>query len=411
MAKNQIENCNIELCDEVAGRRLAEQRLHEQERHYRDIFHNISDCIYLVEVTADGRFRYLETNRAFEALMGVPEDGMRGQYVGDLSRALNNNEMADEVIAKFRRCLEAGGVIDEEITLDLPSGRRIFHSTLTPLFDNSGRIGRILAISRDITERKQAELQIGFMNFALDHALDAVFLVDPQADFRFRYVNNKAWQSLGYSREELLTMSVPDIDPHVDLVAAQKISSQLRQHRYARFETSHRAKDGHIFPVEISGTEFEYNGQMMGLSIVRDITERKRMEAEVQNHLRFFESMDRVNRAIQGSNDLEAAMNNVLDTVLSIFDCDRAFLIDPCDPEADSWSVPFERTRPEYPGALALGLVMPMDADIATTFRILLDSDGPVTYGPGNQHLTAKGCFGAIWLQVSDVHSHPSQGR
>ena len=95
--------------------------------------------------------------------MGVPEDGLRGKYVGDLPRALNANEMADEVIAKFRLCLEAGSAIDEEITLDLPSGRRIFRSTLTPLFDNGGRIDRILAISRDITESKLAERQIGFM--------------------------------------------------------------------------------------------------------------------------------------------------------------------------------------------------------------------------------------------------------
>ncbi|MFZ2313273.1 MAG: PAS domain S-box protein, partial [Methylobacter sp.] len=363
-----------------------EQRLHEQERHYRDIFHNISDCICLVEVTADGRFRYLETNRAFEALMGVPEDGMRGQYVGDLSRALNNNEMADEVIAKFRRCLEAGGVIDEEITLDLPSGRRIFHSTLTPLFDNGGRIDRILGISRDITESKQAEQQIGFMNFALDQLHEAVFLVDPQDGFRFRYVNDRACQSLGYSRDELLSMIVPDIDPHVDLMAAQKIDEQLRQQLFIRFETFHRTKDGHVVPVEISASELEYDGQLMGLSVVRDITERKRMEAEVQNHLRFFENMDRVNRAIQGSIDLETVLNDVLDTVLSIFDCDRVYLIYPCDSEADFWSVPFERTRPEYPGALALSLVMPMDEGMAATFRILLDSDGPVTYGPGNQH-------------------------
>jgi len=46
--------------------------------------HSISDCIYLLEVTEDAGFRYLETNRAFEVLMGVPEDGMRGKYIGDL---------------------------------------------------------------------------------------------------------------------------------------------------------------------------------------------------------------------------------------------------------------------------------------------------------------------------------------
>ncbi|TAN70244.1 MAG: PAS domain S-box protein [Methylobacter sp.] len=118
----------------------------------------------------------------------------------------------------------------------------------------------------------------------------------------------------------------------------------------------------------------------------KEIEVRKRLDEERLSHLHFFENMDRINQAIQGTNDLDTMMSNVLDVMLSIFDCDRAFLAYPCDPEADSWIVPFESTRPEYPGALTLGLVMPMDADVATTFRILLDADGPVTQGPGNQY-------------------------
>ncbi|WAK04185.1 PAS domain S-box protein [Methylobacter sp. YRD-M1] len=412
MPTNQREHCHIELCGEVAERRLAEQRLHERERHYREIFHNISDCVCLVDVLEDGRFRYLETNRAFDALMGVPEDVMRGQYVGDLLLSSGADAMADKVITKLRRCLEAGSLIDEEITLDLQSDRRIFQTTLTPLFDNSGRIRRILAISRDITERKRAEQQIGFMNFTLDQLHEAVFLVDPQAGFRFRYVNDRACQSLGYSRDELLNMIVPDIDPCVDLVAAQKIDEQLRQQLFTRFETFHRTKGGHIFPVEISASELEYDGQLMGLSVVRDITEHKHMEMERLSHLCYFENMDRINRAIQGSNDLETVMNNVLDTVLSIFDCDRAFLIDSCYPEANSWSVPFERTRPEYADSLALGLVTPMDEEDATTFRIMLDSGGPITYGPGNQHPLPKEVsekFGFKSLMSMAVHPKGSK--
>lgn len=383
---DQRENCNIECCDEVIGRRLAEQRLSEQERRYRDIFHNISDAIYLLEVTEDGRFRYLETNRIFEQHAGVRENGLLGTYVGDFLSSSGAEAVAEKVIACLRRCMEAGCSIEEEMTEDFPSGQRICLATLYPLFDDAGRVDRILGISRDITERKRAEQQNGFMKFALDHAHDAVFLVDSQAGFRFRYVNDKACQSLGYSREELLAMRVPDIDPHVDFEAAGKIDELIRKQPFTRFETSHKAQDGRIFPVEIGAVNFEYDGQTMGLSIVRDISERKRMEAEAQRNLRFFESMDRVNLAIQGSNDLETVLNNVLEIVLSIFDCDRAFLVYPCDPDADSWRVPFEKTRPEYPGALALDLVMTMDAYVASKFRILLDADGPVTYGLGNQH-------------------------
>lgn len=95
------------------------------------------------------------------------------------------------------------------------------------------------------------------------------------------------------------------------------------------------------------------------------------------------ESMDIVNRAIQGARDIESMMSDVLDAVLSILDCDRAYLMYPLDPRAESWTSPMERTKPEYPGALTLGLVMPMTAEVAETARIMLDSDRPVKFGPG----------------------------
>src|SRR5262249_45753956 len=60
--------------------------------------------------------------------------------------------------------------------------------------------------------------------------------------------------------------------------------------------------------------------------------ERQRAEEEHQAHLAFLETMDRINRAIQGTNDLEQMMSDVLDAVLSIFNCDRAWLVYPCDP-------------------------------------------------------------------------------
>ena len=86
-----------------------------------------------------------------------------------------------------------------------------------------------------------------------------------------------------------------------------------------------------------------------------DVTERKQAEEEHQAHLWFLESMDQVNRAIQGTNDLEQMMSDVLDAVISIFNCDRAWLVYPCDPEAASWKVPMEHARPEFPGALRPG--------------------------------------------------------
>ncbi|MFH1155023.1 MAG: PAS domain S-box protein [Pseudomonadota bacterium] len=120
---------------------------------------------------------------------------------------------------------------------------------------------------------------------------------------------------------------------------------------------------------------------------IMDITERKQAQEKDQANFKFFESMDRINRAILGTNTLEEMMSDVLNVVLSIFDCDRASLVYPCDPAADSWQVPMERTRSAYPGVRSLGVEMPVSPDIAQTFRTMLASNGPVKFGPEYEHL------------------------
>ncbi|OQX17126.1 MAG: hypothetical protein BWK76_10565 [Desulfobulbaceae bacterium A2] len=119
-----------------------------------------------------------------------------------------------------------------------------------------------------------------------------------------------------------------------------------------------------------------------GVELGRDITARQRAEEERLANLRFFECMDRINRAIQGAPDLDQLMRIVLEIVLDVFDCDRAYLLHPCDPTAATWQVPMERTRPEYPGVLAQRHEMPMDPEVAATMRLLLDAEGPLRFGP-----------------------------
>jgi signal transduction histidine kinase len=117
-----------------------------------------------------------------------------------------------------------------------------------------------------------------------------------------------------------------------------------------------------------------------------DVTDRKRAEEERQAQLWFFESMDGINRAIQGAGDLERMMGDVLDVVLAIFRCDRAWLMYPCDPEVASHRIRMERTRPEYVGAFDLGADIPNDPEVATVLRSVLLSGGPVRFDPESGH-------------------------
>jgi two-component system, cell cycle sensor histidine kinase and response regulator CckA len=105
-----------------------------------------------------------------------------------------------------------------------------------------------------------------------------------------------------------------------------------------------------------------------------------RARAERLAHLRFLESMDGINRIMQGTNDLEKVMRGVLERMISIFGCDRSSLLYPCDPESDFWQIQMECTRPEYPSVFPKGIKIPIINDIAEAFREACISNGPVTF-------------------------------
>src|SRR5260370_38343722 len=93
------------------------------------------------------------------------------------------------------------------------------------------------------------------------------------------------------------------------------------------------------------------------------ITEGNRAGEVHQDRLWFLESLDRINRTIQGTDDFEQ-MSHVLDAVLSIFGCDRAWIVYPCDPESRTWRTVAQRARPEFADCVFPGLNLPMDPQL-----------------------------------------------
>jgi len=144
-------------------------------------------------------------------------------------------------------------------------------------------------VSRHIAiaiERKRAEETLRLTKFAVDHASDAVFWTGPDA--RFFHVNDTACTILGYSREELLRMSVFDISPKfpVDIWPAHWQEAQER--RSFDFETEQRTKDGRDIPVEITVNFLEFEGQQYICAFTRDITDRKLAQKKMGNSERKF---------------------------------------------------------------------------------------------------------------------------
>jgi len=102
--------------------------------------------------------------------------------------------------------------------------------------------------------------------------------------------------------------------------------------------------------------------------------------------LRLLDVLDRVTQVSLASENMDDVMRGVLDLVLEVFNADRAWFLFPCDPNAPSWTVPLERTRPAWPGLLARNVHIPMDSSISDTFSELLASSDTIQYGSTTDH-------------------------
>jgi PAS domain S-box-containing protein len=247
-------------------------------------------------------------------------------------------------------------------------------------------------IMLDITERKQAEeaLRASERKFRTlaEGMPDNLMRFDRQC--RLQYMNPAMRTSLAPEVLMPLGKSHTEAFPGVDsaLQHQRQLERLMETGEGGELEVRLPNPQGDMRTLHVRYVaERDEHGEIVGaLSIGRDITERKHAEREREAHANSLECMDRINRAIQGTNDLEQMMSDVLDAVLAIFGCDRAFLAYPCNPDANEWSVPMERTKPEYPGARALGMAVPMGKEVAGKMRIALNAAIPVKFGPGAEH-------------------------
>lgn len=137
--------------------------------------------------------------------------------------------------------------------------------------------------------QSQDSLRLDLLGFALDHVGEAAFLID--RDARIHYANAQACQALGYSRAELVALSVPDIDPAYAASRWQEHWQQLQERRSLTFESSHRRRDGSNFPVEITANYFDYLGSAYNLALARDISERRRTEQSLRDREREYRTL------------------------------------------------------------------------------------------------------------------------
>ena len=197
----------------------------------------------------------------------------------DKIKALIHSELAEQVLP----------VVTENSVVTRSGEERIvaWHDSL--LRDSTGRVTGLISSGVDITDRVRAEraLQASELKFKelFNQAQDAIFLHVVNADGTTGPIleaNDVASQWVGYTREELRHMTVTDVSVNTTPELSEGIVRQLREHGKTNFTAELKARDGHHMPVEVSASLFMLGGQSVMLSIVRDITERLRLENELQ---------------------------------------------------------------------------------------------------------------------------------
>lgn len=117
-------------------------------------------------------------------------------------------------------------------------------------------------------------------HFTFQNLSEAIFWINSKGDIL--YVNDTACKMSGYSKEELTSMKVSDINPTLTVADFPKFWNELKAINKITFEAKHKHKTGYLYDVEITGNFIEYNGQEITCSIVRDIRQRKTTEQKLR---------------------------------------------------------------------------------------------------------------------------------
>ncbi|HMQ52141.1 MAG TPA: PAS domain S-box protein [Anaerolineae bacterium] len=262
-------------------------------------------------------------------------------------------------------------------------------------------ISRALHEAESRRERRRVEAELRKLSRAVEQSTSTIVITDIQG--YIEYANPQFTETTGYTLAEAKGQHTRILKSgHMPPEAYQRLWETITAGQEWRGEFLNKKKSGELYweSASISPIKTTDGTITHFLAVKEDITKRKHAEKEREVHLWFLESLDQVNQAMQGTNDLEQMMRDVLDVLLTVFECDRASLIYPCDPEAVTWQTPMERTRPEYPGVLPIGIDLPLEPVGAEVYRILRATGGPVQFGPEAEHPVP-----AVWTQVLSIQS------
>jgi PAS domain S-box-containing protein len=228
------------------------------------------------EIDAQGVIRLV--NRTECELLGYAREEMIGRPIFDFIHPSQREESSRAVSERIRGERQGGTIERTYITKD---GRELIVSIENRLIrDNQDRVTGLRSTVQDVTGRKKTEASLVASERrarALFEGIeDAVFVHDLEG--HILDANPAACRRLGYTRDELLSLTTRDIDdPTFAAGFGDRLEEQMRQ-GHLRIEGRHRTKAGRLVPVDINTSMIQLEEQAVVLAVIRDITERKALE-------------------------------------------------------------------------------------------------------------------------------------
>jgi len=272
--------------EDITARKHAEEALRESEERFSKAFQNSPDAVTITAV-ADGRL--VDVNQALTRLSGYSRDECIGRTSMELDLWANPSDR-DRYVAELR---EHGRVLEFEADFKTKA-RQIRSCLVSGEFVDIGGELYILGVIQDNTDRKAAEEALrkseASIRNVFEQASDGIFVISSQN--RYIDANARGLQMLGYTREELMQMSVADV---LELEERHRLDSEPPRMMAGEphlAEWMHLRKDGSTFPGEVSARKLDDETY---IAIVRDLTERRRTEAALRA------SEERFRRAVIGA--------------------------------------------------------------------------------------------------------------
>ena len=292
---------------DITEQKNAERELMKISNHYQAIIEKALDGIVLLD--QNGEFKYLSPSAKKIFGYDVNED-----IIGNPATYTHPDDL-EMVLSELGRLINDASYIPtiQYRFMGKTGNWRWIESTISNLLTDPN-VESILINFRDITERKQAEEELRMIKLSLDASTDGSYFIDIEG--RFVYINDAGCKALGYSRDELLSMKINDVNIEANLEVWSELVKFLKDKISLIAKSVHRRKDGSEFPVEISSSYVNIDGKEYINGFAKDITERKQAEDALKaSELKYKELFDANTDGITlfYINEHDGSISNIID--------------------------------------------------------------------------------------------------